>query len=132
MSRWYVEGIEQSISRRALTIGLVFSGVVGLTRIGWAEAGFRVVVNEANPVTSVTGDFLTELFLKRRVEWLNGSSARPVDLRTDSPVRREFSKSVLHRSVEAVKSYWQQMIFSGRGVPPPEVDSDEAVMAYVA
>jgi hypothetical protein len=39
---------------------------------------------------------------------------------------------VVHaRSVAAVKSYWQQVIFSGRGVPPPELESDEAVIRHV-
>ena len=32
----------------------------------------------------------------------------------------------------AVKSYWQQLIFSGRAIPPPELDSDEEVVRYVA
>jgi len=30
-----------------------------------------------------------------------------------------------------VRSYWQQRIFSGRGVPPPEVDSDADVVRFV-
>jgi hypothetical protein len=30
-----------------------------------------------------------------------------------------------------VKSYWQQLIFSGRGVPPPELDTEEEVIRYV-
>ena len=30
-----------------------------------------------------------------------------------------------------MRSYWQQRIFSGRGVPPPELESDEAIVAYV-
>jgi hypothetical protein len=38
---------------------------------------------------------------------------------------------VLKRSVQAVKTYWQQRIFSGRGVPPPELESDDAVVRYV-
>jgi hypothetical protein len=38
---------------------------------------------------------------------------------------------VLKRSVAAVRNYWQQRIFSGRGVPPPELDSDEEIVAYV-
>jgi hypothetical protein len=38
---------------------------------------------------------------------------------------------VLQRSVAAVKAYWQQRIFSGRGVPPPELDSEERVVVYV-
>ena len=47
-------------------------------------------------------------------------------------MRRIFSERVLKRSVAAVRNYWQQRIFSGRDVPPPEVEGDEAVVAYVA
>jgi hypothetical protein len=38
---------------------------------------------------------------------------------------------VLRKSVEAVKAYWQQRIFSGRDVPPPQFDRDDRVVAYV-
>ncbi len=55
----------------------------------------------------------------------------PVDQRANSSVRQTFSEAVLRRSVSAVKRYWQQRIFSGRDLPPLEVDSDEAVVAYV-
>lgn len=119
-------------SRRTFISWLVALGVIGVDRSVRAEGGVRVVVNEGNPIDSATSDLLTELFLKRRVEWPDGTSARPVDLVADTEARKEFSKSVLHRSVAAVKSYWQQMIFAGRGVPPPELESDAAVMAYVA
>jgi hypothetical protein len=30
-----------------------------------------------------------------------------------------------------VRAYWQQRIFSGRDVPPPELDSDQQVVDYV-
>ena len=54
-----------------------------------------------------------------------------MDLRFDSPVRSHFSNAILKRSVAAVRSYWQQRIFSGRGVPPPEVDTEAAAVRYV-
>ena len=38
---------------------------------------------------------------------------------------------MLSRSLEAVRTYWQQMIFSGRELPPPELRSDEEVVGYV-
>ena len=56
----------------------------------------------------------------------------PVDLAGESSVRKKFSEDVLKRSLSAVRSYWQQLIFSGRNVPPPELDSDQAVIEYVA
>jgi hypothetical protein len=38
---------------------------------------------------------------------------------------------MLGRPVAAVRSYWQQQIFSGRGIPPPELDGDQAVVKFV-
>ena len=34
-------------------------------------------------------------------------------------------------SVAAVKLYWQQAVFSGRDVPPPELDSEQEVVRFV-
>ena len=48
-----------------------------------------------------------------------------------SAARRRFSEDVLGRTIEAVRRYWNQQVFSGRGVPPPQVDSEAAVVEYV-
>jgi len=92
---------------------------------------YRVIVHPSNPATSFSRDSLTEAFLKKVSRWPDGEVIRPVDLRSRSPVRREFAEHVLRRSMAAVRSYWQQLIFSGRNIPPLELDSDAAVVAYV-
>ena len=93
---------------------------------------FVIIVHPQNPVASVDRAYLADLYLKRATRWEDGELARPVDQRADSTARRAFSDSVLKRSVAAVKRYWQQRIFSGRDLPPPELDGDEAVVSYVA
>jgi len=122
------------LSRRALLAAAVPCIVAfGLAKVGTAaESSFRVIVNHDNPITSANDQLLTNIFLKRRTDWPDGAAIRPVDLKADSPTRQEFSGTILRRSVAAVKSYWQQVIFSGRGSPPPELESDEAVIEYVA
>ena len=92
---------------------------------------FRLVVNDKNPVTSVERKFLEDAFLKKVSRWSTGKLIRPVDLSPGSAARAQFSQEILRRSVGAVKSYWQQLIFSGRDVPPPEVDTEEEVVRYV-
>jgi ABC-type phosphate transport system substrate-binding protein len=72
------------------------------------------------------------VFFKRTTRWQHGLVIHPADLRPESGIRREFSALVLKRSVSAVRSFWQQRIFSGRDLPPPEFDSDEAILRYVA
>jgi ABC-type phosphate transport system substrate-binding protein len=92
---------------------------------------FRVIVHPSNPTAAVSREFVADAFFKRTMRWQNGSAIRPVDLRPDSPVRNGFSDAVLQRSVAAVRSFWQQRIFSGRDLPPPELSSDQAVVDYV-
>jgi ABC-type phosphate transport system substrate-binding protein len=92
---------------------------------------YQVIVNPNNPYTSVPRRFLVDAFLKKTTTWASGDVIRPVDLGPKSPVRARFSEDVLRRSVAEVKSYWQQRIFSGGDVPPPELASDEEVVSYV-
>ena len=120
--------------RRALLAGLlVATGALICRGNAHAEAApeFRVIVHPDNPSTTLNREFVSDAFLKRTTRWNDGEVIRPVDQRSDSFARRRFSQSVLHRSVAAVKSYWQQRIFSGRELPPPELESDEAVVSYV-
>jgi hypothetical protein len=93
--------------------------------------GFRVVVSAENPSLAISREFIADAFLKKATRWDNGEGIRPIDQRADSGVRAQFSRGVLRRSVSAVRNYWQQRIFSGRGVPPPELDSDAAVLRRV-
>jgi ABC-type phosphate transport system substrate-binding protein len=90
-----------------------------------------VIVHPDNPVTRLDRKFITNAFLKKRTRWSDDTSIKPVDLEPDSAVRKKFSKDVLGRSVSAVRRYWNQQVFSGRGVPPPELDSEEDVVTYV-
>ena len=99
---------------------------------GPARPGYLVIVNPASPVMSLDRKFLAQVFLRRTTRWSDDTPIRPVDLEPDSPARSRFSQEVLSRSVAAVRSYWQQRIFSGEGLPPPELAGDDAVVAYVA
>jgi hypothetical protein len=92
---------------------------------------FKVIVHPGRTESAVPRQFLVDAFLKNVTRWRDDEAIKPVDQRIDSAVRKHFSDSVLRRSVAAVKAYWQQRIFSGRGVPPPALDSDEAVVEYV-
>ena len=96
-----------------------------------SAATFQVIVNVANPVTSLTREEASRLFLRKVVTWKPGQAVQPVDLSESSPVRRSFSKAIHHKEIPAVKLYWQELIFTGQGVPPVERGSDSEVVAFV-
>jgi ABC-type phosphate transport system substrate-binding protein len=129
------------VSRRAgyraaaALLCLILLGLLGLDSVAHADTRggeeFLVIVNVLNSSSEASRELVAEAFLKKTTRWRNGESIRPVDLPPDSPTRRAFSGAVLKRSVAAVRSYWQQRIFTGRDVPPPELANDEAVVRYV-
>jgi hypothetical protein len=98
---------------------------------GAAAPVYVLIVHPGNAATSLERAFVEDAFLKKVTRWPNGDVIRPVDLAPDSPVRRKFSEEVIKRPVAAVRIYWQQIIFAGRDVPPPELDTDEEVVKFV-
>ncbi|HEX2730556.1 MAG TPA: hypothetical protein VHM70_03090 [Polyangiaceae bacterium] len=112
-------------------LGTLFALQITIAVAQEPSVKLRLIVNPANPVNSVEREFLADAFLKKTTRWPDGEAIHPFDQRVDSLVRRAFSDSILHRSVAAVRNYWQQRIFSGRGVPPAELESDEAVVRRV-
>lgn len=115
--------------RAALTAVLLF--VLGAPAASGKPPSYLIIVHPNNPVQEVDKSFLRNAFLKRTPQWPNNESIRPVDLGTNSQTREQFSNDVLGRRVAEVKIYWSQQIFSGKNVPPPELDSDAAVIDYV-
>ena len=95
-----------------------------------AEDSYVVVVNSANPVASLEARDVSDLFLRRTSRWPDGTLVLPVD-GPDSGAREDFSKDVHGRKTAAIRSYWLQTIYSGRGIPPPEKPSDKEVIDYV-
>jgi ABC-type phosphate transport system substrate-binding protein len=112
-----------------LLVGLVFLVVEGMTSA--QDTSFKVVVNAANPIASISKDELSKLFLKKSTTWKNGHEVVPVDQSERSPVRESFSRQIHDRAVAAIKSYWQQQMFSGRSTPPPTKSSDGELLSFV-
>ena len=96
-----------------------------------ATVAYRVVVHPNNASSALDRKFIADAFLKKLTRWGDGEIIRPADLDPENAARKRFSEDVLRRSVTAVKSYWQQLVFSGRDVPPPELSTDEEVIQFV-
>jgi len=105
--------------------------LVGWPSIGRAQDGFRVIVHSTNPVTTLRAAAVSKLFLHKQTKWPNGQPVQPVDQNESSPIRRKFSAAIHGMDLPSVQSFWQEVVFSGRGEPPPERTSDAAVIAYV-
>jgi len=95
-----------------------------------AHAEPVIVVNAATTAT-VDDEAAAKIFLRQVKSFPDGSPAAPVNQK-DSATTEEFRSKVLKKTGAQFKAYWAQLIFTGGGRPPPEVDGDEAVLKYVA
>lgn len=124
-------GMERQIGRRTWLLGALM-GTYSFDVAAEDKAGYQVIIPAHLPTESLEIGFVADAFLKKRTRWSDSSLIKPVDLRSSSGVRALFSEEVLKRPVVAVRNYWQEKIFSGRDLPPPELDSDLAVIRYVS
>lgn len=92
---------------------------------------FRLIVHPKTPFDEISSSRLSQILLKKKTTWPDGKRTFPVDLGGRSKVREALSRQIHGRSVASIKSFWQRQIFSGRSVPPPELDSDQEVLAFV-
>jgi hypothetical protein len=95
------------------------------------DPSFKVIVNPKNPISSISSEVLRNAFLKKEAAWSNGETIRPVDLPADSPVRERFARTALKKTPIQLRVYWNQQIFSGKGIPPLEAESIAKAISYV-
>ena len=95
------------------------------------EKQFVVIVGEASPITSISREQLSQIFLKKSKVLPGGREAMPVDVVGHAKVRIAFSNVVHKRSVVAIENFWNQQIFGGKDVPPPQMAREVDIVAFV-
>lgn len=74
---------------------------------------------------------LNLIYWRKQLFWPSGMRIKPVNLRSQNPLRIQFSQATLGSIPNAQVDYWNGQYFNGI-LPPHSVDSEEAVIRYVA
>ncbi len=114
--------------KKLLACSVVIAGL-GITPIASAEVA--VVVHPSNSNTLDTG-YIGRIFLGKKKAFPDGSTALPVSQLEASAVTSEFAKKVLGKSKSQLKAYWSKQIFTGKGTPPDQLDSDASILDIVS
>jgi len=97
-----------------------------------AQAGVVVVMSPKAGVDSLTQGQVSQIFLAKSNTLPGGGAATPIDQAEGAPARDEFYKTVAGRDAAQLKSYWSQLVFTGKAKPPMKVSGDDAVKKAVA
>lgn len=109
----------------ALVFGLLTTGVL---RAG-APAGTVVIANEGVRMDRVSAAALKDVYIGRTTYWDGGQNVILAVLngQTDAAV-----KEISGMDSGQFRTYWQRLVFSGRGELPKKADDGAALVALVA
>lgn len=102
-----------------------------IMNMSYAIADVAVVVHPTNDSTFDEGT-IKKIFLGKTKSYTNGRSAILISPSNTDIAVEEFNSKVLGKSNSQVKAYWSKILFTGKGTPPQEVDSNGAVISSVA
>ncbi|MEN0038345.1 MAG: hypothetical protein AAGC78_14810 [Cellvibrio sp.] len=103
-----------------------------LTFSGPLQAEILVIVNASNSITTLEQKQIVDLFMGRVSAFPNKQPAQPLDLKTGTPQRAIFYKSLTGKSEAQVDAYWATLVFAGRMSPPKQFTDDSALIQAVA
>lgn len=97
-----------------------------------SAADLVVIVSARSAAPMLRADQVAAIFLGQSAQLPDGASVAAIDQLVGSPARDEFYARVAAKSPALLKAYWSKMLFTGRGQPPREADSNAAVRKLVA
>jgi ABC-type phosphate transport system substrate-binding protein len=122
-------------TRRTLLKVLLLSTTVGVWTQSSQAVGdpiIVVIVNNANPVTSLGASELRPIFQTTKTRWHGGGDATPLNLPTESKLRQDFDQAVLGLDPARASRYWQDRKIRGGARAPKSLPTSGAVLAAVA
>ena len=113
-----------------LTAAMALVTALTFTNSTWAQ-GVVVIVNESSPIASADEAEVKRLYLGKTKE-VSGTKVKPVNQSKAGAASAEFNQKVVGKSDSQLRAYWSKQVFTGKGKPPPEVDSDAEMLEKVA
>lgn len=96
-----------------------------------ALAELVVIVHPSNS-DAINAKNVQRIFLGKEKKFPGGAKVTPINQVSSAPGRDQFDSGILGRSTNQVSAYWSKLVFTGKGIPPKELDNDAAVIAAVA
>ena len=96
-----------------------------------ANSDLVIIANPGINDNSIEQRDLQRIYLGKQTLWEDNTSIVPVMLKS-GPLRDEFIEGYVDRSVQRFVTYWRQMVFTGKGVPPKSFASESDLVDFVA
>jgi ABC-type phosphate transport system substrate-binding protein len=119
---------EPLLMNRLLSLLLALTGAFSGAM---AHAQVIVIANPSVNAIDVSKAELRDVFTGASSSFRGGAQVTPVLLK-EGPVNQDFLGLYVGKSDSAFRASWRSILFSGQGVLPRTLNSDAAVVEYVA
>ena len=96
-----------------------------------ASAQVVVIISAKSPISKLTPDQVSQIFLGQAKTFYNGGMAVPLD-QAEGADRHAFYLKVTGKNPAQLKAYWSKLTFSGNAQPPQVLPDSKAVVKLVA
>ncbi|WP_404343529.1 phosphate ABC transporter substrate-binding protein [Pseudoalteromonas mariniglutinosa] len=108
---------------------LILCTMLLFTNLAFAE--LAIVVHPSND-SNFDESVINRIYTGKEKSFSNGNKVIPLSQEANSAVTEEFNSKVLSKTSSQLKAYWSKLIFTGKGTPPKELESDAEVIKMVA
>ncbi|MBP1771175.1 MAG: ABC-type phosphate transport system, periplasmic component [Holophagaceae bacterium] len=111
--------------------GILLAGTLGMAA-ATAQAQVVVIISTKNPISKLTADQVSQIFLGQAKTFYTGAMCEPLDQAEGSGARNEFYQKVTGKNAAQLRAHWSKLTFSGKAQPPQALAGNQAVVKMVA
>jgi ABC-type phosphate transport system substrate-binding protein len=95
------------------------------------DQSVTVLIHHEVTTNELTSAQLRRIFSMRQTVWPNGMSIAVFVLPTENPAHQVFCKEILKMFPYQVERIWNKLVYSGMGVKPIEVESEQQMLQKI-
>jgi TonB family protein len=126
-----MEAMKKQNGMRCLAALCVLAALVAFAGGSAQAANVKIIANPSVRAESISAAEVRSVFLEERNSLRDGTHVEPV-LATGGPAHAEFLKEYLGQSDNSLQDYYRTLVFTGKGLMPKVLRTDEDIVAYVA
>ncbi len=119
--------------KAGIVLLLAMASVWSTPGVGLAapDGELLIIANPEIDSNSIEHRDLQRIYLGKKTQWQDDTTIVPVMLKS-GPIHEGFIEDFLDRSVQRFATYWRQMVFTGKGVPPRSFEDESELVDFVA
>lgn len=97
----------------------------------YAAGEYKVIINSEVGVDAISAGDFESVLLGNKKKWDDGSKVYIAVLK-EGDITETFLKTHTKKTPSQFKTYWKKLVFTGKGIEPKSLGSEEDMVAYVA